>query len=1127
MKIISFVLFLTIIECAISEHLELTIDGPCQVGEGDKTVVYNVARQKGEGYCIHSVSNNKSVEIMPKRPVNFNENHSFETYILKIIDDKIEEPDEKIVFFLYCTDNGTNTPVRFFESFTIRDDDSVPFVSQFSTRVMAHGSVFNGSIFNLIVEAVSGTGTCSLATSNKNVIMISKLSQAAKHLEFSQMVSFQLFAISHPTVEGNDEATLKLTCIDDKDGSETTLFYPTTVIHVTDTSMVETSFTFSTLMSQSVMESEKLSIIILRRSGSASCRIVLDSSVGKLLTSGQFILNGNISQAVQVIKTHVSIKHMLTRKEHLDIECTDISDNSTYKERRQFYITKIPGIGSSIVGDPHFIQSVYDDRKKSLKSICYDISGNSGDTILILKQNSKNGMSVYGQLKDDYYMHSIKIISRLGNVTFDTETIHFSNGASLKWDNFVVEMLYFVGNYSVIFKKNRLQISYLYGNARRNSIEVIIVRSNHQISGYFLDISFNGISNNYYNTDGLLGRIGKNNFRFYNSVQRGKGNYIDQNVAVTINGHLITGRIVERNSVECWLLSIKDLLISNTVSDFITSDPSDLLKLVNIGPSEVAESDDSIVYNVKLLSGRGKCTSSLSSKTKVQISGVSPTEFYENNIEEYYIIHIKDNSIPESDLNIIFRLDCIDESNGQNVTFEKLIIVKDDDILPYKSPFLMQVNFVNNILEGHSEIINIFTVKGSGFCRVFSLNRRRLRVIYGKEQLYTKNSLKYIGLYAERDSNFENIVVFIRLDCLDLNNKKQTVYELSTTILKYQILIVNEPFTAGFIGYVDVNEGQVVDMIFHRIKGYGRCEMNSPSIPDVEIVGPTKFDMQETNFQYFQFEALYNNADKNDRKCTIEIQCQDLHSTDTTSLSLNVLIRNSDIQATGDPHIKQRVFDQREKALKMICYDVYGQAGDVILLIRELTEENLSVYGKLMDDCYMHIVKLTSTSGNITLTTDQIIFPDHHILKWDDFLQEQTLYKGNYCVILKKDLMNISKIQDNFFHQSFKIIIKRSHRPTTGYFLDVAIKGINEQYIGIDGLLGRIGKNNFKFYESVQEERDLHGNLRVSIEVNGRIGTARIDNRGGTDCWLLNVKDALYPSSLNDYVFSYSHSHLF
>ena len=108
--------------------------------------------------------------------------------------------------------------------------------------------------------------------------------------------------------------------------------------------------------------------------------------------------------------------------------------------------------------------------------------------------------------------------------------------------------------------------------------------------------------------------------------------------------------------------------------------------------------------------------------------------------------------------------------------------------------------------------------------------------------------------------------------------------------------------------------------------------MISPN-DDVRLIGQTEFNMDKTNFEHFKLTSSSSKLSFMSKKCKITFECFDLHSHDISRISIDVMIRNSDIQATGDPHIMQRVFDQREKVLKMICYDITGQSGQSINIL--------------------------------------------------------------------------------------------------------------------------------------------------------------------------------------------------
>lgn len=554
------------------EKFMLYIDGPCEISENDNLVNYVINLHGGSGFCMYNLSMTDSAEILTNSGTLFNVNNRRESLSVLIKDDYDDEPDELITLIATCQDQESKDLIQFIHRIMIRDDDGTPFVSSFSTRVLVPANVFNGSIFVLNIEALAGSGTCKISSSNKNFLTLLPLDPESTSLKTSQSFNFRIKAASFLNGLSSVHESLALECSDNKDKAIYTFHYPITIINYEFGS--SPLFTYEVFMTQNIVEGDDLIIIAFKSSGSGKCIVEHSPFAGSLVYSGNFTLNDDNPQALEVLRTFVSSSGFATRKELVTISCKDLFSDKTYNQTRSFYIRKKPGFGAlTAKGDPHFMQRVFDERKKRLRTICYDVTARSGDTIFILKQSGINSMSIYGQLKDDFYMHIIKIVSVLGHVTFTTDKISFSNGAHLRWDDFVTDMFYVVGNYSISFEKNQIKISYLNKNLQKHPLEVIVIRSNRPLTGHYLDVSFNGINNKYDNIDGLLGRIGRNHFRFYSSVQRKSSKFRrTPKVAVMVNGHLIVGKIVTRNNEECWLLSVKDLLIYNTVNDFVISE---------------------------------------------------------------------------------------------------------------------------------------------------------------------------------------------------------------------------------------------------------------------------------------------------------------------------------------------------------------------------------------------------------------------------------------------------------------------------------------------------------------------------------------------------------------------------
>lgn len=88
-------------------------------------------------------------------------------------------------------------------------------------------------------------------------------------------------------------------------------------------------------------------------------------------------------------------------------------------------------------GDPHFLQIVNDKNTNKDIPLCYDISGESGNSIYII-EDINTSSKIFGVLLDDYYMHSI-FISQFGRKTVefsvDKISIFQDNHKIINWEN--------------------------------------------------------------------------------------------------------------------------------------------------------------------------------------------------------------------------------------------------------------------------------------------------------------------------------------------------------------------------------------------------------------------------------------------------------------------------------------------------------------------------------------------------------------------------------------------------------------------------------------------------------------------------------------------------------------------
>ncbi|CAD5120014.1 DgyrCDS8597 [Dimorphilus gyrociliatus] len=554
---------------------------------------------------------------------------------------------------------------------------------------------------------------------------------------------------------------------------------------------------------------------------------------------------------------------------------------------------------------------------------------------------------------------------------------------------------------------------------------------------------------------------------------------------------------------------------------------SDDLRLYIDGPSELSESDNSVKYFVYRLTGTGSCTRNVSLSNSVSVKGNLLQVFNSSQVDVSFTLIITDNDIKEPDDEITFFLDCIDDSNGLPIKFEKRIKIKDDDTHPYKSSFLMQ-NFLLNVLyEGRLEALYLYTLRGMANCNIKSSNTSRLEVIGNSEKFLMANLISYVMLYAVENSNIENDQTErIFIDCLDKNTNRRSFYQHEITIIDNDGENITKPIKFGLLSLEEVNEDEDIAIFVTPHSGSGDCLISLSENEIGELTGPKNFFLDANKRCTFIFKPKKNFRIKGDRRVDICLTCTNRISKRVDYSKKNILIRETSqddpfdvIKATGDPHFTQIVSDELAESKKYVCYDIAGKAGDIINIFQKTFNGDISVLGVLKDDYYMHKISISFLSKNLSTTTDEIYLSDGRILNWEQLESYKSFPFGKHFITFAKNYIKILVESDEVNDPFLSIILKRSHHPITGYYLDVIIHGINGNYHGMDGLIGRIGNNKFKFYEPVQKTNNIWNNesnpSKVAVEINGLLKPGRIEKREGFDCWLLNTKDLLYPYSLN------------
>lgn len=210
----------------------------------------------------------------------------------------------------------------------------------------------------------------------------------------------------------------------------------------------------------------------------------------------------------------------------------------------------------------------------------------------------------------------------------------------------------------------------------------------------------------------------------------------------------------------------------------------------------------------------------------------------------------------------------------------------------------------------------------------------------------------------------------------------------------------------------------------------------------------------------------------------------------------------------GDPHFLQTVIDKKTNIPYSICYDVKGESGQIIRIFTD-SKLQLQVDGQLMDDYYMHKMTIKFRQYRFQITTRNILNNIMKMDSWDGVKREMWTELNDLVIKRNDNYLRIAQVGDD----SLSLIVYRRQRSDGQLYLDISIAGLKTDYTGQDGLIGRIGSNQFHFEDPVQEEKL---NTARSININGQVFKGKKENRSGRDCILINVREALYPHNLPD-----------
>lgn len=353
--------------------------------------------------------------------------------------------------------------------------------------------------------------------------------------------------------------------------------------------------------------------------------------------------------------------------------------------------------------------------------------------------------------------------------------------------------------------------------------------------------------------------------------------------------------------------------------------------------------------------------------------------------------------------------------------------------------------------------------------------------------------------------NYHFLIIFIYTLC-KISSVESELYPL-----KIRIEVLPRP--------VLVKGGARRTLLIDSYQGAGLCRLETSGSHEVVMHGETAdFAISEpNNLIHTVFLEAYETGIAGDSE-TVEIYviCREVGSDVLRTEKKEVFIyESSDTLIRGEPHFMQLVYDEASREHKTICYDIEGESGDVIEILTQNATKT-AIKGELFDEYYMHLIAISYMDGNILSTTDGTKFHDGLFLEWTDEIQTKIIDRDTYRLKYKGISLNIELKNFDVSLRNLNVTIKRSYHTVIGYFMDITVHNL-DNYNGFGGLLGRIGNNKFRFFGQAHDGEDMVDSTRIAVEINGEIMFATLHSRARSQCYLLDVEDALYPSTVDSF----------
>ncbi|CAD5112767.1 unnamed protein product [Dimorphilus gyrociliatus] len=274
------------------------------------------------------------------------------------------------------------------------------------------------------------------------------------------------------------------------------------------------------------------------------CHVLIQTSLKLEATTNDIFPAGQVKTInfLFVFDSSIADKPCSTAIAQLELRC---SMGSFKKDIETIRVKDADGTGCD---DPHFKQIIQGVDGSNLQTIqmnvCYDLYGNSGDIYEILTDNILD-LSLFIQLRGDYYIGRILLKTADGFINISTQLISLPNYLTFDWNSgqFTPVESNIASLVHVQFNENGdIYINSISNNEREERFFAIeISRVYQKIGKYYLNFRLktnSGRGNNDGVLDdtytGLMAHVYNSRYKFYYPVQE-----FHTNTVVNVNGRFV------------------------------------------------------------------------------------------------------------------------------------------------------------------------------------------------------------------------------------------------------------------------------------------------------------------------------------------------------------------------------------------------------------------------------------------------------------------------------------------------------------------------------------------------------------------------------------------------------------